>query len=102
MMGFGFVVARFGLFLREFAQLNLAAGKPIPSTGMSLWFGTALILAGVTVLAIAGGQYWREVEILRRGDSIPPRVSKLAVALGAFLVLLGFLMAGYLILLTRE
>jgi putative membrane protein len=100
MMGFGFVVARFGLFLREFAQLEV--GKSLPSTGMSLWFGTALILAGVVVLAISGAQYWREIELLRRGETIPPRISKLAIALGAFMALLGLLMAVYLISLTGE
>ena len=40
LMGFGFVVARFGLFLREIA----AAGQVVAhqhSTGWSLWIGTA-------------------------------------------------------------
>src|SRR5437870_1561907 len=44
LMGFGFVVARFGLFLRQlqfFRQPGSAS-----STGVSLWFGTALIAAG--------------------------------------------------------
>src|SRR5881394_825660 len=47
LMGFGFVVARFGLFLRQlqfFRQPGSAS-----STGLSLWFGTALIAAGVLV-----------------------------------------------------
>jgi putative membrane protein len=100
MMGFGFVVARFGLFLREFAQMS--EGRSLPSTGMSLWFGTALILAGVSVLAISGVQYCREIELLRRGDPIPPRISKLAITLGVFLALLGLLMAAYLVSLTGE
>jgi len=99
MMGFGFVVARFGLFLREFERLSKEA--PASSTGMSLWFGTALILAGVLVLAISGGMYCREVALLRRGEPLPPRVSRLAIALGAFLGLLGLLMAAYLLTLTR-
>ena len=47
MMGFGFVVARFGLFLRE-----IAAGeniRPIVSTGISLWIGLGLVTLGVIV-----------------------------------------------------
>ena len=41
LMGFGFVVARFGLFLHEF---HLAESRaPMRSYGLSLWFGTALI-----------------------------------------------------------
>ena len=39
LMGFGFVVARFGLFLREIA---LATGSEMPTTaGSSRWFGMA-------------------------------------------------------------
>ena len=48
LMGFGFVVARFGLFQQEIA----AAGHVVAherSTGWSLWIGTALIAVGVTV-----------------------------------------------------
>ncbi len=47
MMGFGFVVARFGLFLRELA---VARGESMAATGGgSLWAGTALVLVGVVV-----------------------------------------------------
>ena len=52
LMGFGFVVARFGLFLQELqvAQHIL----PPRSYGLSLWFGTALIALGVIVNILAG------------------------------------------------
>jgi putative membrane protein len=47
LMGFGFVVARFGLFLQ---QLQIMQRTPIErSYGLSLWFGTALIAVGVIV-----------------------------------------------------
>src|SRR6267378_4141370 len=47
LMGFGFVVARFGLFLQE---LQAAQHAPLlQSYGLSLWFGTALIAMGVVV-----------------------------------------------------
>jgi putative membrane protein len=47
LMGFGFVVARFGLFLKQLELLQHAQARP--SYGLSLWFGTALIAAGVVV-----------------------------------------------------
>jgi uncharacterized membrane protein YidH (DUF202 family) len=47
-MGFGFVVARFGLFLHEIEAVRQNA-MPKASTGLSLWIGTALILLGVLV-----------------------------------------------------
>src|ERR1700756_3181734 len=50
--GFGFVVARFGLFLQ---QLNCAPRTSIPpSYGWSLWMGTALIALGCFVNVFAG------------------------------------------------
>ena len=44
LMGFGFVVARFGLFLQQIEVMQKAS--PELSYGLSLWFGTALIVAG--------------------------------------------------------
>jgi len=42
MMGFGFVVARFALYMRA---LQASAGDPsAPSAHVSHWFGTALVL----------------------------------------------------------
>src|SRR4029077_3132211 len=44
LMGFGFVVARFGMFLQ---QLHIAGhASSVQPYGLSLWFGTALIGAG--------------------------------------------------------
>src|SRR5206468_6511141 len=54
LMGFGFVVARFGLFLREIANvtdLHLRAHPKL--AGMSAFTGTFLILLGVAVLLIS-------------------------------------------------
>ncbi len=48
LMGFGFVVARFGLFLREVAAVA-DAKPPALSAWMSVWIGTALVLFGVAV-----------------------------------------------------
>src|SRR3981081_1477198 len=56
-MGFGFVVARFGLFWREIE--STAADISIRSSGFSLWTGTALVLAGVIVSAASTVQYLR-------------------------------------------
>src|SRR3974377_2133875 len=54
LMGFGFVVARFALFLQ---QLRIAGQVPVPQhSGLSLWFGTALIAAGIMMNLFAGGR----------------------------------------------
>ena len=63
LMGFGFVVARFGLFLQEL-QVAQHALSP-PSYGLSLWFGTALIAVGVIVNVFAG---WHHLGLVRQLD----------------------------------
>src|SRR5260370_37811805 len=71
LMAFGFVVARFGLFLQEFqvAQRTQSA----QSYGFSLWFGTALIAVGVIVNVFAGWHHARFVRELDRGDTAHAR-----------------------------
>src|SRR5262252_1972601 len=57
LMGFGFVVARFGLFLRELAA---ARGAPLPSAGgLSQWIGAAMVVLGVVVSVLAALQHIR-------------------------------------------
>src|SRR2546427_9349488 len=65
LMGFGFVVARFGLFLQvlQMGQSNLQA-RPY---GPSFWFGTALILLGVVVNLVCAWSHVRLVQQLNRG-----------------------------------
>src|SRR3984957_289408 len=64
LMGFGFVVARFGLFLQQL-QILRQASAPVPSTGVSLWFGTALIALGVVVNL---GSAWQHMQLVRQLD----------------------------------
>jgi putative membrane protein len=98
LMGFGFVVARFGLFLRRLAAVRLAPREQ--STGLSLWIGTTLVLLGVTVTLLAAGQHWRELRRLNRGeDYAPPRWS-LGLLVAVILGTLGLVMAGYLVLVS--
>src|SRR5580704_8641838 len=65
LMGFGFVVARFGLFLQELQAVQHSF--PAQSFGLSLWFGTALIAIGVLVNLFAAWQHARLVRELDRG-----------------------------------
>jgi len=95
LMGFGFVVARFGLFLQE---LQAAQHAPLPqSFGLSLWFGTALIAMGVIVNLFAGWQHSQLVHELDRGGPAHSRPSTPAVAIALFLALVGLAMTIYLV-----
>ena len=46
-IGFGFVVARFAVVVREIAEQQMRAKVPPP--GASLGFGTAMVFAGVAI-----------------------------------------------------
>jgi putative membrane protein len=99
LMGFGFVVARFGLFLREIALAGHLVAQQ-HSTGWSLWIGVGLIALGVAVSIIASFEYFRFVRSSKRGKAYTPRTALLAVVVAAILALLGIVMAVYLILIN--
>jgi putative membrane protein len=97
LMGFGFVVARFGLFLRELAE---ASHTPPPaSVGFSLWIGTALVLLGVAAASMAAAQHIRFLQRLARGEPYRPPSWSLGVAVAAVLAAVGIMMTVYLLLL---
>lgn len=99
MMGFGFVVARFGMFLREIGAMGRTG--PVVHSGLSLWIGTALVVMGVAVHLLSVAQY---VHVLRRIDQRlpyePPRLP-LGVAVAVGLALVGMTIVVYLVRLAR-
>jgi putative membrane protein len=92
MMGFGFVVARFGLFLREMAAVR---AEPA-SGGGSLWAGTALVLLGVIVNVYAAWSHKQFVARFRQGDSAIHE-SSFGIVVASLLALVGMAMAVYLV-----
>ena len=95
LMGFGFVVARFGLFLQQLQFAQHASS--VQSYGLSLWFGTALIAAGVAVNLFSGWHHLRLIRIMDLGHPARPHTTTLAVATSVFLALVGLGMAIYLL-----
>jgi putative membrane protein len=97
LMGFGFVVARFGIFLRE-----LAVTRPdfhIRSSGFSTSTGTALILIGVVMNIVSAIRHVRLIDQLRRGSDTIARPSYEAIAVAVVLALIGAAMVIYMIVM---
>lgn len=95
-MGFGFVVARFGLFLREMAAAEHAVTHH--SSAMSFWVGTGLIVLGVLVM---GGGAIQHISIMRqfaRQEPWQPKVSLLGLMLTGVLVCVGTVLTAYLVI----
>lgn len=95
MMGFGFVVARFGLFLREVQAAEHQTQVAGPS--LSLWFGTALVLMGVVVNVAAAVNHRRLLAKLREGSWDIHQPDRTGVVLALALAGAGLVVAVYLL-----
>ena len=95
LMGLGFVLARFGLFLQEFNHLQ--PDFQVKQYGISLWIGIALILMGVSVCLLSTLRHLRMLRQLEAGESLYLHKPRLVIGVALALVILGLVMAGYLI-----
>jgi putative membrane protein len=99
LMGFGFVIARFGFFLREVALAGQMHVTPHPwLTAVNTTTGTGLIVLGIIVLLIAVRNHQHTVDRLLRGELPIPSRWSLGVILCLVLAGLGMGMAIYLTL----
>jgi len=96
LMGVGFALARFGLFLREFHGPQQPATQ---HTGVTVDSGVGLVALGVVVHVAAILHHIRTTRELRTGSWIPGRISVQAVALASLLAVIGVGMGIYLLFL---
>ena len=97
LMGFGFVVARFGLFLRE-----LEAAQHIQRRsghGVSLWLGIALVVLGVFLNLAALVRYRRYLRQIAQGI-LPDAKPGVETAVAIALALLGLVAVVYLLIVA--
>jgi putative membrane protein len=92
--GFGFVVARFGLFLREVA----AVGQAVPprGPGLSMPIGVALIVLGIVVNVVSALRHRRYLRAIDHGEFASAFGPEFAIGIAGILALLGAAMAIYL------
>ena len=96
LMGIGFAVSRFGLFLRQLSATE--SHRPTRATGLSLWSGVALVALGVIVTLSSVLRHIQLIHELSSGTWQPGRISRDAVILGLILTAIGIGMSIYLIL----
>jgi putative membrane protein len=96
LMGFGFVVARFGLFLQQI-EIVQQRTSPAVSSGLSLWFGTALIAVGVLINGYSAWHHASLIRRLQRGESLRVHPWIQTTLVGVLLVIVGAAMAVYLV-----
>ena len=98
LMGFGFVVARFGLFLRELEATQHI--ERLSGHGISLWLGIALVVLGVFLNLAALARYRSYLRQLAEGI-LPTARPRLETVVAVVLALLGLAAVIYLISAAR-
>jgi putative membrane protein len=92
LMGFGFVVARFALWTREFSISGKSTALSV-SPGVSTWLGVGMVGVGVGVSALAAIRHRGYIRDLERGVPNPPMHVKTSMILAGVLSLVGLLLA---------
>lgn len=97
LMGFGFVVARFGLFLREWSAAQSI--EQHSGHGISLWVGIVLVALGAFLNVAALIRYRRYLRKLAEGV-LPEAKPHLETAVAVILALIGAAAILYLLLMA--
>lgn len=94
LMAFGFVVERFGLFLR------MVSNQPLSSVqrGFSVWLGVALLLISALMLTLASIQYRRVIRSLGKQEIPAAYWTDMGVILNAMLTVIALALAIYFVL----
>jgi len=97
MMGLGFVVARFGWFLRELAARD---AEPARVNGGSLALGVGLVALGAATNALAAVAHARFLRRFDRGEAYRAPAWSLGVVVAMILCAAGVALAAYLVVLA--
>ena len=94
---FGFVVAKFGIALREFLLMQ---HQPVLSSNSSLCIGVGFMSSGIVIGLIATLQYRVTMYRIDRNEFRP--TNRLITWLGIFTALFGGVLVTYLILTSQR
>lgn len=94
MMGFGFVVAKFGLFLREISIVD--AELPPREYAFSIWAGTTLVALGVLLNLGVAFKHWHTIRRLEKGLPLRFHAASLGVIVAVLVGLFGLILVVYL------
>jgi len=97
LVGMGFVVARFGLFLRIVRNAPDASA----SAG-STWIGVGLVVLGSLSIGIAAWQHAKFWHGLGKTYQTRPAVMRWSVVFAMLIALIGFALGGYLVVSANE
>ena len=93
---FGFVVAKFGITLREFLRIS---GNAAHESGTSLMIGLGFMMMGIFMALVSGYRYRTTMRQLDAGNFNP--AGKIVTILAVLAALFGTILAAYLIYTAR-
>jgi putative membrane protein len=93
---FGFVVAKFGITLREFLRIS---GNAAHESGTSLMIGLGFMVMGIFMALVSGYRYRVTMRSLDAGDFKP--AGTIVTILAVLAAVFGTILAGYLIYTAR-
>lgn len=93
LMGFGFLIARFAFWLREYSELQGMTPRPMARPHLSPWLGFGMVVVGVLVCVTAAGRHRNYVGALRAGVTNPPLQIGISLGIAAVLALVGLAMS---------
>jgi putative membrane protein len=93
-MAFGFVVARFSLFLR---LLQVQSGVSPSAHGVSPYLGAGLVLLGALATAVGAAEYRRYCLRLPASDLPSPRAVRIPLVLAGTVVVAGLILTWILL-----
>jgi putative membrane protein len=96
LIGLGFVVARFGLFLRAIRAQTGADHLHDPGHLISPWIGVALAFLGAAAAGLAARQHQRYYRTLGQADLPPGYRTELGLLVGYGVAVAGLVLAAYL------
>lgn len=97
LMGFGFLIARFAFWMREYAEIQGVPGAPLTHHRISPWLGFGMVVVGVIVCLMAADRHRNYVRALQSGVKNPPLNVGTSLNIAAILALVGLAMAIYIL-----
>ena len=89
---FGFAIGRFAIAIRQLLQIQ---GRVSATAGLTVWFGTVAIVAGV-LLTVAGLVRYRRTRAQMESGGFQP-AGIVVDLIGILTALFGLVLAGYLV-----
>jgi putative membrane protein len=99
LMGFGFLIARFAFFLREYGLTNGLSASASARTVVSSWLGFGMVCVGVAVCVMAATRHRAYIQALEKGVGNPSLDVRTSLLVAAILAMVGLAIAIHIVML---